>query len=278
MLNTIQNSISKFQSEFSYRIALKKHAKNLPAIAAHDQYVLDGLKSEGVVVTSLTNLGFSSTSQLLDAARNGLVNMSTDDRYINRHLLYNRPLIYTVTDIPSFSQWAQEERLIKIIENYIGLEIAFQGVHLRKDFNNAKQIGTQLWHKDAEDRRILKIFVYLNDVSENHGPFEYIPKHITSSFLTSWCIYYKLVKTGFLGISDDEMKQIVPKSVWKSCPGPAGTVIFVDTKSVIHHGTLRQVERSALFFVYTARYPKNPELCTQYSDQTFARPKLRVSL
>ncbi|MBV9386687.1 MAG: phytanoyl-CoA dioxygenase [Chroococcidiopsidaceae cyanobacterium CP_BM_ER_R8_30] len=278
MLNTIHNAISKVQAELAYRVALKKHAKNLPAIASQDRCIVDSLKSEGVAVTSLKDLGLSSTSQLLAATKDELINMTNDDRYINRHQLHNLPLIYTVTDIPSFSQWAQEERLIKIIENYIGLEVAFQGVHLRKDFNNTEQVGTQLWHKDAEDRRILKIFVYLNDVSEHHGPFEYIPKPITSSFLTYWRIYYSLLRTGFLGINDEEMKRIVPKSAWKSCPGPVGTVILVDTRSVIHHGTLRQTERSALFFVYTAKYPKHPELCTQYSDQTFARPKLGVSL
>lgn len=278
MLNAIKNAISKACSELAYSVALKKYAKNLPALAPDEQEIVNGLKREGVVVTSLTNLGFRSTPQLLDAARNELTKMENDASNISCHQLSNLPLIYTVTDIPSFSQWAKEAQLLKIVENYIGLEITFQGVHLRKDFNNTKQVGTQLWHKDAEDRRILKIFVYLNDVSENHGPFEYIPKPITSSLPTSWRIYYKLLKTGFLGISDDEMKKIVPKSVWKSCLGPAGTVVFVDTRNTIHHGTLRQAERSALFFVYTAKYPKHPELCTQYSDQTFARPELRFNV
>lgn len=65
----------------------------------------------------------------------------------------------------------------------------------------------------------------------------------------------------------------MPETAGRSCPGSAGTVIFVDTQSVYHHGTLRTVERSALFFVYTAKNPKRPDLCMQYSD-TYARPAI----
>ena len=53
-------------------------------------------------------------------------------------------------------------------------------------------------------------------------------------------------------------------------------MIFVDPKAIFHRGKSRQVERSALFFVYTAKQPLQPENCTQYSDQTFARPELTV--
>jgi hypothetical protein len=87
-------------------------------------------------------------------------------------------------------------------------------------------------------------------------------------------IYYKLWQSGYLGISDNTLENIIPKSAWKSCPGKAGTVILVDTRSVLHHGTLRSEERSALFFVYTANSPKKPEDCTQYWDDTFPRPAL----
>ncbi|MEH1958951.1 MAG: hypothetical protein V7L05_03475 [Nostoc sp.] len=46
------------------------------------------------------------------------------------------PQIFTVTDLPDFFSWGSEQRLVNIVENYIGLTIAFQGVHLRRDFAN----------------------------------------------------------------------------------------------------------------------------------------------
>ncbi|MHC5719195.1 MAG: phytanoyl-CoA dioxygenase, partial [Nostoc sp.] len=90
-------------------------------------------------------------------------------------------------------------------------------------------------------------------------------------------LYYKLWKSGYMGIDDEEVKPVIPKSAWKSCPGPAGTVVLVDTKNALHHGRVRTEERSALFFCYTANPPERPDLCTQYWDDTYPRAELRSS-
>ncbi len=275
MLNTVKDKISEIKSELAYRFALLNHERNLPALEQRDRLILQHLKQEGVYMTSLGELGLNSASNLLQAANSQLSRMETPN---NSNAGQRLPQIYTVTDLPEFSTWAREPRLLNIIENYIGLPVAFHGVHLRKDFPNDNQFGTLLWHKDSEDRRIIKIFLYLSDVEEKHGPFEYVPLPLTSAYsLNYYRIYYKLWQSGYLGIHDDTLNDIIPRSAWKPCPGPAGTVIFVDTKSVLHHGTLRTEERSALFFVYTAHSPKRPELCTQYWDETFARPELQIS-
>ncbi len=275
LLNTIKKKIFELRSELSYKVALWQHAPKLPALEARDRDLLNHLQKEGAYVTSLEELGLNSSVNLLKAASSQLSNMATPN---NSKTCQKLPQIYTVTDLPEFSAWANEKRLLNIIENYIGLPVAFHGVHLRKDFANENQFGTLLWHKDSEDRRIIKIFLYLNDVEEQQGPFEYVPKSFTSKFsLNFYRIYYKLWQSGYLGIDDQTLNKIIPKSAWKSCPGKAGTVIFVDTKEVLHHGTLRTEEREALFFVYTANPPKAPELCTQYWDDTFARPKQMYS-
>ena len=36
---------------------------------------------------------------------------------------------------------------------------------------------SQLWHRDPEDLRLIKVFIYLSDVEEHSGPFSYIPAH-----------------------------------------------------------------------------------------------------
>lgn len=164
---------------------------------------------------------------------------------------------------------------MNIIENYLGLPFAFHGVHLRKDFPNEHQFGTLLWHKDSEDRKMVKIIIYLNDVDEKHGAFEYIPVHLTSfPHRNADRINNKLKQSGYLGITDEQLGEIIPKSAWKSCPGSAGTVIITDPRTTLHHGTIRTQERPALFFVYTANPSKRPELCTQYWDKTYARPDI----
>ncbi|RUR85999.1 phytanoyl-CoA dioxygenase family protein [Chlorogloeopsis fritschii PCC 9212] len=263
------SQLSQIPSDFSYRVALLRYGKNLPKLAPKEQLIVDACKREGVYVTTLEDLGFTSTSQLLKAARNQLNIM---EKILPQAFSPAFPQIFTVTDLPEFFSWAHEETILKIVENYIGLPIIFQGVHLRRDFANEKPITTELWHQDLEDRRILKIIVYLSDVSEDNGPFEYIPKHRITPLLT-WQINSKVKKAHALGITDEQLEEIVPRIAWKSCLGSAGTVIFTDTKGVYHHGKSRKIERSALFFVYTSAQPLRPEHCTQYHDQTFSRLK-----
>jgi hypothetical protein len=273
MFNAIKHKIATLSSDFEYYLARWKHSRNLPALAGSDRNILKTLKKDGVCVTNLADLGFDSSSELLKAAHHQLFQMENPT---NEHLDERLPQIYTVTGLPEFYAWGVEKRLLNIIENYIGLPIAFHGVHLRKDFKSKHQFGTLLWHSDAEDRRIIKIIIYLNDVEEKTGPFQYIPRSLTSLFSWNYFrLYYKLWKSGYMGIDDEQVKPVIPKSAWKSCPGPAGTVIIVDTKNALHHGTVRTEDRSTLFFCYTANPPERPDLCTQYWDDTYPRAELR---
>ncbi|MBD2439682.1 phytanoyl-CoA dioxygenase family protein [Nostoc sp. FACHB-110] len=268
MLNTLQDKISAITSEFDYRIKLWQHTSKLPKLESSDRQIVETLKREGIYITTLADLGFNSTPQLLDAAHTLIPKIGNGNYTASSE---NYPEIYTVTHLPNFYNWGSEARLLNILENYIGLPVAYHGVQVRKDFLNTSQFSTMLWHRDSEDRRIIKIIIYLNDVTKENGPFEYVPASFTSIYNPNFYrLYYKIYNTG---IDDEELNEIVPKSAWKSCQGPAGTVIIADTQRLLHHGTVRTQERSTLFFVYTANPPKRPGLCTQYWDDTYPKPE-----
>jgi len=267
MLTTVKEKIEALNSEVSYRVKLWQYAPKLPTIESRDRQIVDTLKSEGIYVTTLQELGLPSTAQLLKASHALLPSMGQGNYQDSSQ---NPPEIYTVTHIPDFHNWGSESRLLNILENYIGLPVAYHGVQIRKDFVNANQFSIMLWHRDSEDRRIVKIIIYLNDVEEKHGPFEYVPVSFTSvDSLNFYRLYQKIHKSG---INDEALNKIVPKSAWKSCIGPAGTVIIADTQRLLHHGTVRTEERSTLFYAYTANPAKRPGLCTQYWDDTFPKP------
>lgn len=162
----IKNKLFAAQSELVYRLRLLQHEKSLPPLEAGDRLILQSLKKEGVYITNIEELGLKSTPELLQVARQHLAQMSAD---INQHSEKKLPQIYTVTQLPEFANWAKETRLLTIIENYLRFPVTFHGVHLRKDFPNKNQFGTLLWHKDSEDRKMIKIIIYLNDVDENTG-------------------------------------------------------------------------------------------------------------
>ncbi|QFS52545.1 phytanoyl-CoA dioxygenase [Nostoc sphaeroides] len=188
MFNQLRQYISRIPSELLYRIELIQHRSNLPKLSQQDQFIVDQVRREGVFITSLQELGLPKTSTLVKAAESQLTNMeialsAKHERQSQKNFgsLENPayPQIFTVTDLADFFSWGGQERLVNIIENYIGLTIAFQGVHLRRDFANQEPVTTELWHLDAEDRRMIKVIIYLNDVRIEHGPFEYIPKSWT---------------------------------------------------------------------------------------------------
>ncbi|MBD2439680.1 phytanoyl-CoA dioxygenase [Nostoc sp. FACHB-110] len=275
MFHTIKYKISALYADLIFNIKRWRHIKNLPALQKRDRIIVDTLNRDGVYVTTLADLGLDFSFELFKAADKQLSRMPNPN---NEHLDEKWPHIVTVTGLPEFYKWATQKRLLNIIENYIGVPITFQGVHLRQDFPSDHQFGTLLWHSDAEDRRLIKIFVCLHDVDERTGPFEYIPRSLISLF--SWqyyWLYYKLFQSSYMGIDDEIVKKAIPKSLWKSCPGPAGTVIFVDTKNTLHHGTVRAKARSTLFFCYTANPPERPDLCKQFWDDTYPRAELIVS-
>lgn len=267
MLNNITEKISVLKDELAYHVKLWHHQHNLPPLVGNDAIIANSLKNEGICITTLEDLGLPSTSELLKAAYSFLPSMGRSNYQPSDQ---NPPEIYTVTHLNCFFKWGNESRLLNILENYIGLPVAYHGVQIRKDFINQSQFSTMLWHRDSEDRRIVKIIIYLNDVDEQQGPFEYVPSSFTSG-LNFYRLYYKIHNQG---INDETLNKIVPKSAWKSCPGAAGTVIIADTNRLLHHGTIRTEERSTLFFVYTANPPKRPGLCTQYWDDTFPKPEL----
>jgi Phytanoyl-CoA dioxygenase (PhyH) len=248
-----------------------------------ERAIVEACRKEGAFVTSLDALNVPSTQAMLAEAKTLLAEMQAVLASRTNLKTWGTvenpayPQIFTVTDLPAFANWAQSPRLLNLIEHYIGLPVAFQGVHLRRDFANDQPVTTEFWHRDLEDRRVIKLFVYLSDVATETGPYEYIPRSkVTPAIVRQIEDSFKqrVASNPYdMGITDDEMAAIIPRSDWCSCEGPAGTVLFSDPIAVFHHGKSRQEGRSALFFVYTAKQPLRPQDCTQYSDRTYARPE-----
>jgi hypothetical protein len=274
------NGILRVQSKVSYQVDLLRHSRTLSLLNADEKAIVTACQQEGVCMTTLEDLNISATAEMLKVADQLLAVM--EDRAVHTNPGRGTaehpalPQIFTVANLPEFITWGHDPKIMRMVENYVGLPVKFQGAHLRRDFANEKPVTTELWHRDDEDRRIIKVFIYLTDVGVENGPFEYIPRHRVARLKTRQ-ILSKITasrqKTGRVGIDDAEMATLMPQSKWQACPCPAGTVVFADTRSVFHHGKSRQLSRSAIFLVYTAANPLHPELCAQYHDRTFARPE-----
>lgn len=89
----------------------------------------------------------------------------------------------------------------------------------------------QLFHYDLDTIRWLKVFYYLNDVSEANGPHEYVEgSHVPGAKNMD------LLARGYARIPDDDIDSMQRGPV-RSVVGPAGTVILGDTRA-FHKGKL----------------------------------------
>jgi len=91
--------------------------------------------------------------------------------------------------------------------------------------------SSQRWHRDFNDRHLLKAFVYLVDVDEQAGPFEYVPRSAPGGELDRLWPWRPL---GENYPPDDEFAERVnDRSV--TFTAPKGTIIFCNT-SGFHRG------------------------------------------
>lgn len=261
----IVNKVGDVVTLAQYRLEQLKYYRKRPLLTDVGRRIVADLKREGVAVTSLDELGFASNPALRSAIGRCVADLDAS-REAGPHE-YESGFEHCVPinptriaeEYPDLYLWGLDEGLLDLIEGYLGLPAAYHGVCARKEVVDGKFTGTRVWHRDLEDLDITRVIVYLSDVEdESAGPFEYVPRGESPS--------YRAFK-GLDGtaIRDPEMEAVVPRSKWKRCMGPAGTVIIGAVARVFHHGMLPQKARKAISYYYTSRNPSDEELCLEYS-------------
>lgn len=241
-------------ANIAYQTAIANHINHLPALADNDVSLVKKLQEEGIFITSLTELSIPSTLEMLQSAKQ-LLPKIPKNLPVNTNEFTIHATSRQMREHSDIFLWGLQNRLLNIVENYLGLSVAYHGAYFRRDINNQVLKKSRLWHLDKEDRKMFKIIIYLNDVNEDGGPFQYIPKFFTSSIAKS-------LKYDDDYIKDEIMEQVVSSSLWRSCTGVSGTVIFVDTANIFHRGKIPLAsDRLSIFFDYTTRQPKHPFYC-----------------
>lgn len=108
---------------------------------------------------------------------------------------------------------------------------------------------SQLWHRDqADDRLIVKLFLYLSDVDGGAGPFTYVPgSHAKGRLALS---PPTLPVLGVPRTSDDQMADVIGRDRWRELTGQRGTIVLADTSGYHRGGLARDRDR----LVYTCTF------------------------
>jgi len=146
-----------------------------------------------------------------------------------------------------FIQFALSDIAIRIVGNYFGSAPKFHGFSLQETVLVPKgemPYLSQRWHRDPDDKKICKVFLYLNDVdSETTGPFMYVKG---SQLGGKWRHLFPQRPPVGRYPDPGAVEKAVSKEDIQVCLGKAGTMVFCDT-SGLHRGGYSTEKTRAMF-------------------------------
>ncbi len=134
------------------------------------------------------------------------------------------------------------KRLYNLIQSYFKSQIGLTSINLRKSFvNNLNDADTNFYHKDENSWNLLKVFIYLNDVGNNSGPFVYVKK-------THKDLSLNILKN--YRISDDVINNNFSQDKIVNLTGKVGDIIIANTRGLHKGKKVISEERNMLTFTF----------------------------
>ncbi len=149
-----------------------------------------------------------------------------------------------------FTPLSLSQAVLNVVSAYFSLSAKFFYYYLDVTLpvgQKATPLRSQNWHRDPEDRRMCKMFVYLNDVDENSGPFIYIKG---SQMGGRYGNFFPQNPPKGSYPTEEQVSVAIPQNEKFVGTGRAGTVIFADTAGLHRGGYAISGER----WMFTADY------------------------
>jgi hypothetical protein len=231
------------------------HSERLPGLSAADIAIVQAVERDGVYVTSLHALGIPATVDMFAQA-------TELSEILGRRSADSRPTrSASASDLmshPAIFEWGMSNRLLGIVEAYLGVPVAYDGLCYFHSLPDGKETGIRLWHLDREDRRMIKIGIYVTDVGEADGPLQIVSRS-ASRRLEPKAYRYKPFT------HEELVRRLEPAAISTeitTVTGLAGTVIFMDSAQHLHRGSPPTAQaRSAIYYSYFGRPPRHPFFC-----------------
>ncbi len=145
-----------------------------------------------------------------------------------------------------------KEEFLYLASLYLGIYPFLGRFYAWYDFpTNENKTSSQCWHKDTDDKKFFKIFIYLNEVDGNNGPFCYIKKTHQSKKNSEIQKYFKKTDYSTFDIlEDNDVHNLYSERDIIECNGSLGTTIFADTSGYHRGKKLKNDKRIMLVFEY----------------------------
>jgi len=150
-----------------------------------------------------------------------------------------------------FTQYALQPAVINIVATALGEIPWLDYVLLSYSRHTGEDLASsQLWHRDHDDVRVIKLFSYLTDVEEDgDGPFTFLPRQSTDTF------GLPLLGSHF---PDLRVFERVPRGDVKVMKAPRLAAFMVDIAKWLHMGSRMAPGHGRL--LYTATFFAFPRM------------------
>ncbi len=112
--------------------------------------------------------------------------------------------------------------------------------------------ASQLFHLDYHDDTMIYVIVPLVDITDQHGPWCFLPKSVSAEVIKKTDYFYRPRKCLHY-ISDDEVYAVADRNDLISFTYPRGTVLFIESGTCFHYGSRDAARRRYQFmFAYSS--------------------------
>ena len=224
------------------------HKKSLTLL---QKRLVEKVEKDGITVTTLDEL--FPGEDLLSTLQNYIAALPEDVGQQNKKtfLRHYWPLDVALDLTNPFLRFALSPTVLDIANSYMGMWTRLKHYTVNRTIpvppTEAPQFS-QRWHRDPQEKRMIKAFIYLSDVDEGCGPFTYVLRSTYGK--TYGSLFPQKPPEGSYPATEDVERLVDPKDM-RVMTGKAGTVIFCDTTGLHRGGYATRGER----LMFTSFYP-----------------------
>jgi len=164
------------------------------------------------------------------------------------HILRDVDGVTDLADHGPIQELAQHPKIIGAVCQYLGEVPVIGDLTIQISHINSSQIGFQQFHIDRVDRRQMKLFIAIDDVTEERGPLNFIPA-------ANSAIMEKKERHYAGRLADDVVANYAGEQGIISATMKAGEGLFIDTCTCAHYGSRGNSEpRYLLLFHYISKF------------------------
>jgi len=176
---------------------------------------------------------------------------------------------------PRLVEAALAPPLVEIATDYLGTVPRLQNVNIWLSTPLDRAYGSQLFHLDKPDVRLLSLFVNLGEVGPEQGPLTFLPAD-TSAVVRRATRYERRYYLGDGRLADDELFRHCRREDLVALTGAAGSGGFVDTSNCLHIGSRVEVgERAVLVVRYAPAHKMSGVVTKLLADRASCADPVR---